>query len=125
MCSYRHGEPSEIVTVVLVDDLHEGVAHDALSRVVVGRTVLAASGVARAADLGASIDSLASSLRTLVGGEEVSQYKDGDEQYQVVLRLDEPFRNADTMSQLLVPAGPGKTVKVSDVEPLSGTVPIF
>src|SRR5437867_902303 len=70
---------------------------------------------ARAADMGASIDSLATSLRTLIGGEEVSQFKDGDEQYQVVLRLDEPFRNADTMSQLLVPAGPGKTIKVGDV----------
>src|SRR5439155_8302594 len=72
----------------------------------------------RAADLGASIDSLATSLRTLVGGEEVSQYKDGDEQYQVVLRLDEPYRNASAMSQLLVPAGPGRTIKVSDVAEL-------
>src|SRR5207249_9658643 len=58
---------------------------------------------ARAADMGASIDSLASSLRTLIGGEEVSQFKDGDEQYQVMLRLDEPFRNADAMSQVPVP----------------------
>jgi HAE1 family hydrophobic/amphiphilic exporter-1 len=73
---------------------------------------------ARAADLGASIDSLASSLRTLIGGEEVSQYKEGDEQYQVVLRLDEPYRNPDAMGQLLIPAGPGKTVKVSDVAQL-------
>jgi HAE1 family hydrophobic/amphiphilic exporter-1 len=73
---------------------------------------------ARAADLGASIDTLASSLRTLVGGEEVSQFKDGDEQFQVVLRLDEPFRNAGAMSNLLIPAGPNKTVKVSDVAEL-------
>ena len=73
---------------------------------------------ARAADLGASIDSLAASLRTLVGGEEVSQFKDGDEQFMVVLRLDEPFRTPETMSQLLMPAGPGKTVKVSDVAEL-------
>jgi HAE1 family hydrophobic/amphiphilic exporter-1 len=72
----------------------------------------------RAADLGASIDSLATSLRTLVGGEEVSQFKDGDEQFQVVLRLDEPFRNAGAMSNLLIPAGPSKTVKVSDVAQL-------
>jgi HAE1 family hydrophobic/amphiphilic exporter-1 len=72
----------------------------------------------RAADLGASIDSLASSLRTLVGGEEVSQYKEGDEQYQVVLRLDETDRNAAAMGQLLIPAGPNKTVRVSDVAAL-------
>jgi HAE1 family hydrophobic/amphiphilic exporter-1 len=74
---------------------------------------------ARAADLGASIDSLATSLRTLVGGEEVSQFKDGDEQFQVVLRLDEPFRNAGAMSNLLIPAGPGRTIKVSDVAQLT------
>ncbi len=73
---------------------------------------------ARAADLGASIDSLASNLRTLVGGEEVSQFKDGDEQYQVVLRLDEPFRRADALANLLVPAGPNKTIRVSDVAQL-------
>jgi HAE1 family hydrophobic/amphiphilic exporter-1 len=70
---------------------------------------------ARAADLGVNIDSLANNLRTLVGGEEVSEFKDGDDQFKVLLRLDEPYRNAATMSDLLVPAGPGKTVKVSDV----------
>src|SRR5262245_59813606 len=66
---------------------------------------------ARAADLGTSIDSLAASIRTLVGGEEVSQFKDGDDQFQVVLRLDEPYRTPEAVSQLLIPAGPGKTIK--------------
>ena len=47
----------------------------------------------RAADLGVSIDSLASSLRLLVGGDEVSKYKEGDDQFSVKLRLDEQFRN--------------------------------
>ncbi len=74
---------------------------------------------ARAADLGASIDTLASSLRTLVGGEEVSQYKDGDEQFMVRLRLDEGHRTPGTMSQLLIPAGPGRTIRVSDVAQLT------
>src|SRR5262245_55928929 len=73
---------------------------------------------ARAADLGVNIDSLANSLRTLVGGEEVSEYKDGDDQFKVLLRLDEPDRNPTTMGELLVPAGPGKAVKVSDVAQL-------
>ena len=54
----------------------------------------ASPSIARAsADLGVPIDSLATNLRTLVGGEEVSKFKDGDEQYSVLLRLDEPFRN--------------------------------
>ena len=75
---------------------------------------------ARAADLGVSIDSLATNLRTLVGGEEVSEFKDGDDQFVVLLRLDEPFRNNPlAMGDLLVPAGPGKTVKVSDVAALT------
>ena len=38
---------------------------------------------ARSADLGVPIDSLATNLRTLVGGEEVSKFKDGDDQYSV------------------------------------------
>jgi HAE1 family hydrophobic/amphiphilic exporter-1 len=70
----------------------------------------------RAADLGVNIDSLATNLRTLVGGEEISEFKDGDDQFIVRLRLDEPFRNnPSVMGDLLVPAGPGKVVKVSDV----------
>ncbi|MEO8259186.1 MAG: efflux RND transporter permease subunit [Acidobacteriota bacterium] len=71
---------------------------------------------ARAADLGVNIDSLATNLRTLVGGEEVSEFKDGDDQIIVRLRLDEPYRNNPAaMGDLLIPAAPGRIVKVSDV----------
>ncbi|HET6960628.1 MAG TPA: efflux RND transporter permease subunit [Vicinamibacterales bacterium] len=76
---------------------------------------------ARAADLGVNIDTLANNLRTLVGGEEVSEFKDGDDQFKVLLRLDEPFRTTTVMGGLLVGAGPGgsgRTVKVSDVAQL-------
>ncbi|HEY3381920.1 MAG TPA: efflux RND transporter permease subunit [Vicinamibacterales bacterium] len=74
---------------------------------------------ARAADLGVSIDTLSSSLRTLVGGEEVSKYKEGDEQYTVRLRLDEQFRsNPATMGDLRIPATSGRVLKVSDVASL-------
>jgi HAE1 family hydrophobic/amphiphilic exporter-1 len=76
---------------------------------------------ARAADLGVNIDTLANNLRTMVGGEEVSEFKDGDDQFKVLLRLDEPYRRADVMANLLVAAGPGaqgRTVKVSDVAQL-------
>jgi len=75
---------------------------------------------ARAADLGVNIDTLANNLRTLVGGEEVSEFKDGDDQFIVRLRLDEQYRNNPlAMGDLLVPAGPGKTVRVSDVAALT------
>jgi HAE1 family hydrophobic/amphiphilic exporter-1 len=73
---------------------------------------------ARAADLGVNIDTLANDLRTLVGGEEVSEFKDGDDQFKVLLRLDEPYRTIDTLNNLLIAAGPGRTVKVSDVAQL-------
>ena len=75
---------------------------------------------ARAADLGVNIDTLATNLRTLVGGEEISEFKDGDDQFKVLLRLDEPYRNVDTLANLLVASGPGsgRTVRVSDVAQL-------
>jgi len=74
----------------------------------------------RAADLGVSIDSLASSLRLLVGGEEVSKYKEGDDQFSVKLRLDEQFRNdSSRMGELLVPGTGGRLVKVSDIASLA------
>ena len=59
----------------------------------------------RAADLGVSMDTLSSTMSTLVGGQEVSKFKDGDEQYSVRLRLDEPFRNDPAaMGNIFVPA---------------------
>ncbi len=73
---------------------------------------------ARAADLGVSIDSLASGLGLLVGGNEVSKYKEGDDQFSVQLRLDERFRNnPKLMGELLIPSSVG-VVKVSDVAQL-------
>jgi HAE1 family hydrophobic/amphiphilic exporter-1 len=74
----------------------------------------------RAADLGVSIDSLASSLRLLVGGDEVSKYKEGDDQFSVKLRLDEGFRNDPSkMNDLLIPGVGGRLLKVSDVANLT------
>jgi hydrophobic/amphiphilic exporter-1 (mainly G- bacteria), HAE1 family len=74
----------------------------------------------RAADLGVSIDSLASSLRTLVGGSEVSKYREGDDQFSVMLRLDEQFRNdPSTMGSLLIPGAGGRPLKISDVAQLT------
>jgi len=74
----------------------------------------------RAADLGVSIDTLATSLRLLVGGDEVSKYKEGDDQFAVKLRLDERFRNDPaTMGDLLVPGAGGRPLRVSDVATLS------
>src|SRR5687768_8982404 len=79
----------------------------------------------RAADLGVSLDTLSSTMSTLIGGEEVSKYKDGDEQFSVRMRLDEQFRNdPKTMGDIFVPAAGGRMVRVSDVAALSlGSAP--
>jgi HAE1 family hydrophobic/amphiphilic exporter-1 len=79
----------------------------------------------RAADLGVSLDTLSSTMGTLVGGEEVSKYKDGDEQFSVRMRLDEPFRNNPaTMGDIFVPAAGNRMVRVSDVAQLAlGSAP--
>jgi hydrophobic/amphiphilic exporter-1 (mainly G- bacteria), HAE1 family len=74
----------------------------------------------RAADLGVSMDTLSSTMGTLVGGTEVSKFKDGDEQYSVRLRLDDPFRNDPApMGDIFVPAAGGRMVRVSDVAHLT------
>lgn len=75
---------------------------------------------ARAADLGVAIDSLASNMRLLVGGDEVSKFKEGDDQFSVKLRLDEQFRDDPAkMGDLLIAGAGGKLLRVSDVASLS------
>jgi HAE1 family hydrophobic/amphiphilic exporter-1 len=60
---------------------------------------------AKAADLGVSIADTAQSLRLLVGGDKVSTFNDGGEQYEVHVRASEGFRSdASGISQLNVPS---------------------
>ena len=74
----------------------------------------------RAADLGVSIDGLASNLRLMVGGDEVSKYKEGDDQFAVMLRLDEEYRDDPSrMGDLLIPGASGRLLRVNDVAQLS------
>ncbi|HEV3297994.1 MAG TPA: efflux RND transporter permease subunit [Planctomycetaceae bacterium] len=46
----------------------------------------------RASDLGIPVDTIANTLKVLVGGEPVSRYKEGTQQYDIWLRADKPFR---------------------------------
>src|SRR5688572_13094602 len=83
----------------------------------------------RAADFGVPIDSLAANLRTLVGGEDVTTIKQGDNQYFVQLRLDEQFRDQpEKLGNLLIPSAnrtsdtsaPAiQAVRVSDIAQLT------
>jgi HAE1 family hydrophobic/amphiphilic exporter-1 len=69
----------------------------------------------RTSELGVGIDSLAMSLRTMVGGQEVTKYKEGDEQYKVVLRLMEDYRkDPAVISKLSVSSSSGSLVRLDN-----------
>jgi HAE1 family hydrophobic/amphiphilic exporter-1 len=73
----------------------------------------------KAADLGVRVSDIASSLRTLVSGEEVGFYREGGEQYDVRLRLAEGFRrDASTLPLLTVSASGGRLVRLDNVTQL-------
>jgi hydrophobic/amphiphilic exporter-1 (mainly G- bacteria), HAE1 family len=70
----------------------------------------------RASDLGIPIQTLAATLNVLVGGEPVSKYKEGEEQYDVWLRADLPFRKSrETIEQLRIPSPKVGLVELGNV----------
>ena len=73
----------------------------------------------RAADLNADIQSIASAMRLMVGGDErVSRFHDAstNEDYDVQLRLAEGYRNdLDTISRLYVPSRAGKLIRLDNL----------
>ena len=71
----------------------------------------------RAHDLGVKVEDIATSLRTLVGGEEdITKFKDGDELYQVRLRAEEAFRDRKAaVEALMVPASGGRVTRIDSV----------
>jgi len=79
----------------------------------------------KASDLGIKVESIASALRTMVGGEKAGFYRELGEQYDVRVRLKEDYRkDASVISDLTVPAADGQLVKLSNVTTLvSGMSP--
>jgi HAE1 family hydrophobic/amphiphilic exporter-1 len=70
----------------------------------------------RAADLGVRMADVATTLRILVGGEKVGFYREGGEQYDVRLRLAEPFRrDAGALGDVTVPAAGGQLVRLANL----------
>lgn len=55
----------------------------------------------RASDLGIPVQTIANTLSVLVGGQAVSRYKEGTEQYDVWLRADKQFRATSHESAIL------------------------
>ena len=75
----------------------------------------------RASDLGVRVDTVASALRTMVGGEKVGFFRELGEQYDVRLRLQERFRDDPrAMERLYVPAGDGRLVRLDNLTTLAG-----
>jgi HAE1 family hydrophobic/amphiphilic exporter-1 len=70
----------------------------------------------RAADLGIRMADVAATLRVLVGGEKVGFYREEGEQYDVRLRLAEPFRrDASALADVTVPAASGQLVRLGNL----------
>ncbi|MEX2260719.1 MAG: efflux RND transporter permease subunit [Bryobacteraceae bacterium] len=74
----------------------------------------------KAADLRVSVSSVATALRTLVGGDEqVSTFRDGDDRYDVQLRVAKSFRDSPAaLERLFVPSATLGNVQVSSIASL-------
>jgi HAE1 family hydrophobic/amphiphilic exporter-1 len=74
----------------------------------------------RASDLGIPVQTIANSLNILVGGQIVSRYKEGTEQYDVWLRADRPFRaDVQTLQSLTIPSPTAGQVQLSNLATLT------
>ncbi len=70
----------------------------------------------KAADLGVRVMDVASALNTLVGGQDVSTFNEGTDQYEVRLRAAESFRvDQASVQRLTVPSTKGGTVGLENV----------
>ena len=87
------------------------------SMLVVGKPELSVTiDRARAADLGVQPADVATALRLLVGGQEVSTYEAAGEQYEVWVRALRPFRtNAEGIRTMGVPSAKGGSVPLEEV----------
>lgn len=73
----------------------------------------------RASDLGIPVQTIANSLNVLVGGQIVSRYKEGTEQFDVWLRADKPFRaTQQSLENLTIPSPTAGQVRLSSVATL-------
>jgi HAE1 family hydrophobic/amphiphilic exporter-1 len=70
----------------------------------------------KAGDLGVSVGAIATALRTMVGGQIVSSYREGDDRYDVRLRVDQSYRSDEEgISQLYVPSSKSGNVRLDNV----------
>lgn len=74
----------------------------------------------RAQDLGVKVEDIATSLRTMVGGEEdITKFKEGNNLYQVRLRVDKNYRSQpEAISALRLPSSKVGLVRLDNVATL-------
>lgn len=94
---------------------------DANTSLIIGKPELRAHiDRAKAADLGVNVADVAQSLRLLVGGDQVSTYNEGGEQYEVHVRAERNFRtDASGIAQLNVPSTRVGSIGLDSVVKLS------
>jgi HAE1 family hydrophobic/amphiphilic exporter-1 len=77
----------------------------------------------KASDLGVSVTSIATALRTMVGGQVISSYRSGDDRYDVRLRVDKSYRDsADAIARLYVPSIKAGNVRLDSVVALDSGI---
>ena len=77
----------------------------------------------KAADLGVSVQAIAQTLQVLVGGIDVTQYKEFDEQYDVWLRADLGGRDSmEAIQRIMVPSSRGGLVPLTSVATLENAL---
>ncbi|MGD9537275.1 MAG: efflux RND transporter permease subunit [Alphaproteobacteria bacterium] len=77
----------------------------------------------KAADLGISIDTIGRTLETMLGGRQVTRYKQNGKQYDVVVQVADVDRtNPADIAQIFVRAGSGQMVPLSNLVTINETV---
>ncbi len=78
---------------------------------------------ARAADLGVSVSGVAETLETLFGGRQVTQYKQGNRQYDVIMQIEDESRLTPAdLGKVYVRSDAGNLVQLSNVVSQTETI---
>ncbi len=74
-------------------------------------------------DVGSSVDVVGRTLETMLGGRQVTRFKQGGEQYDVVVKVeDADRRNPDDLSTIYVRGGDGRMIQLSNLVRVTETV---
>ena len=70
----------------------------------------------KAATFGLNTNKVGSAVRNAINGVEVSKYRDGNDEYDIIVRLDKPYRSTlDAIGDLFVMGENGRQVPISEV----------